>query len=234
MKRVCAKFILKLLSAKQKKLRVEIAQDNLEIVNNDDTVLKKVITGDESWVYGYDSVTKQQSSQWKCPDEPRPRKARQCRSNVKSMLIVFFDYEGVVHHEYVPTGQTINKEYYVQILKRLREAVKRKRPHFWSSGDWLLLHDNAPAHSSNLVQQFLSKHSIASLRQPPYSSDIALCDFWLFLKLKKPLKEQRFDDKRTVENNATSVLKAISKSEFQDYIEKWKHPWNRVIQSSGD
>ena len=79
------------------------------MVNNNDTVLKKVITGDESWVYGYDPETKQQSSQWKYPDEPRPKKARQSRSNVKLMLIVFFDYEGVVHHEYAPTGQTINK-----------------------------------------------------------------------------------------------------------------------------
>ncbi|KYN14728.1 hypothetical protein ALC57_13059 [Trachymyrmex cornetzi] len=45
---------------------------------------------------------------------------------------------------------------------------------------------------------------------------------------------QRFDDKTTVENNATSVLKTIPKSEFQDCFEKWKHRWNRVIQSSGD
>ena len=60
------------------------------------------------------------------------------------------------------------------------------------------------------------------------------CDFWLFPKLKKPLKGQRFDDKTTVENNATSVFKAIPKSEFQDCFEKWKHRWNRVIQLNGD
>ena len=108
-----------------------------------------------------------------------------------------------MHHEYA-TGQTINKEYYVQILTRLREVVRRKRPHFWSSGDWHLHHVNAPAHSSNVVQQLLSKHSIALLRQPPYSPDIAPCDFWLLPKLKKPLKERRFDDKTTVENDAMS------------------------------
>ena len=101
-------------------------------------------------------------------------------------------------------------------------------------GDWHLHHDNAPEHSSNLVQQFLSKHSIVLLRQPPYSPEIAPCDFWLFPKLKKPLTGQRFDDKTTVENNATSVLKAIPKSEFQDCFEKKKHRWNRVIQLSGD
>ena len=48
--------------------------------NNDDPyLLKKVITSDESWVYGYDIETKAQSSQWQRPEEPRPKKARQIR-----------------------------------------------------------------------------------------------------------------------------------------------------------
>ena len=64
MTRVCAKFISKLLTTDQKGLRSEIAQDTLEMVSDDENVLKKVITGDESWVYGYDPETKQQCSQW--------------------------------------------------------------------------------------------------------------------------------------------------------------------------
>ena len=144
--RVCAKFIPKLLTTEHKDLRSEIAQDNLEMVSDDENVLKKVITGDESWVYGYDPETEQQSLQWKRPDEPRSKKARQSRSHVKSMLIIFFDCEGIVHYEFAPRGQTINKEYYVEVLKRLPDAVKRKRTRFWSIGDWLLYQDNAPAH----------------------------------------------------------------------------------------
>lgn len=158
----------------------------------------------------------------------------QSRSKIKSMLIVFFDYEGVVHHEYAPAGQTINKEYYVEILKRLHDAIRRKRPHFWQTGDWLLHHDNAPAHASNLVQQYLSKHSVVQLRQPPYSPDVAPCDFWLFPRLKMPLKGHRFDDKKTVETNATNALKAIPITDFQDCFGKWKHRYERVVQSNGD
>lgn len=234
MTRVCAKFIPKLLSEQQKNLRLEIAQDNLESINSDENLLKKVITGDESWVYGYDPETKQQSSQWKLPNEPWPKKARQSRCNVKSMLIVFFDHESVVHHEYAPASQTINKEYYVEVLKRLRDAIRRKRPHFWQTGDWLLHHDNAPAHASNLVQQYLSKHNVTQLRQPPYSPDVAPCDFWLFPRLKMPLKGHRFDDKETVEANATNALKAIPKADFEECFKKWKHRYERVIQSNGD
>ena len=47
----------------------------------------------------------------------------------------FFDCEGVVHYEFAPRGQMINKENYVEVLERLRNAVRRKRPRFWSSGD---------------------------------------------------------------------------------------------------
>ena len=111
MTRVCAKFIPKLLTTEQKYLRSEIAQDNWEMVSDDENVLKKAITGDESRVYGYDPETKQQFSQWIRPDKPRPKKARQSRSHVKSMLIFFFDCEGVVHYEFAARGQTINKEY---------------------------------------------------------------------------------------------------------------------------
>ncbi|GFX94408.1 maestro heat-like repeat-containing protein family member 1 [Trichonephila clavipes] len=141
---------------------------------------------------------------------------------------------GIMHHEYAHTGQTINKEYYVEVLKRLCNAIRRKRPQLWESGDWLLHHDNAPAHTLNLVQQYLSKHSIAQLRQPPYSPDIAPCDFWLFPRLKMPLKGHRFDNKQTVETNATNALKAISKTDFQECFNKWKHRWEQLIQSNGD
>ena len=167
MTRVCAKLIPKLLTTEQKDLCSKIAQHHLEMVNDDENVFKKVITGDKSRVYGYDPETKQQSSQWKRPDEPRPKQARQSRSHVKSMLIIFFHCEGAMHYEIAPRGQTINKGYYVEVLKRLRDAVRRKRLRFWSSGDWLLHPDNAPAHSSNLVQQFFAKHKIIQLWQPP-------------------------------------------------------------------
>ena len=47
-------------------------------------------------------------------------------SKVKVMLIVFFDIHGLVHHEFIPTGQTVNKEYYLDVLKRLREKTRQK------------------------------------------------------------------------------------------------------------
>jgi len=62
LRRVSAKFVLK-LTMEQKQLRLEIAQDMLDCVESDSNFLNTVLTGDESWVYGYDPETKAQSSQ---------------------------------------------------------------------------------------------------------------------------------------------------------------------------
>ncbi|XP_042211468.1 protein GVQW3-like, partial [Homarus americanus] len=121
MKRLTAKFVPKLLSREQKEFRAEVAEVCFKPLTMTH-ISSQVINGDESWFYGYDPETKAQSSQWKLPASPRPKKARQSRSNVKAMLTVFFEHEGVVHYEYAPPGQTITKEYYIEVLHRLRNA----------------------------------------------------------------------------------------------------------------
>ena len=59
MKRAAAKIVPKLLNFEQKQHRMNIGQEILTIFNDDSHLLKKVITGDESWVYGYDVETKE-------------------------------------------------------------------------------------------------------------------------------------------------------------------------------
>lgn len=114
---------------------------------------------------GYDVETKAQSSQWRHSGSPRPKKARQVRSNVKVMLTVFFDFNGIVHHEFLPQGQTINKECYklqlgnLQVQRRLREAIRKKRLDLWQNNSWLLHHDNAMLTLHCLLVNFWPKQN---------------------------------------------------------------------------
>ena len=105
----------RLLTAEQKDDGVSICTDLRERAQNDPNFMSSVTTGDESWVYVYDPETKQMSSQWKSASSPRPKKA-QVKSIVKIVLIAFVDIDGLVHHEYVPTGQVVNKEFYKTVL----------------------------------------------------------------------------------------------------------------------
>ncbi|VEN48760.1 unnamed protein product [Callosobruchus maculatus] len=192
MSRVAAKFVPKLLNFDQKRHRINIAQEMLESVRDDPNVLQRVITGDGSWVYGHDMETKAQSSQWKLPHEPRPKKARQVRSNVKALLTVFFDCRCMVHHEFLPQVSTVNKKYYLQAMRNLRGAIRQKRPDLWKNKHWLLHHDNGPAYTSLLVREYLAKNNTVMVPQSPYSPDMAPCDFLLFPKLKRPMKGRRY------------------------------------------
>jgi len=73
-----------------------------------------------------------------------------------------------MHVEFVPPGQTMNQQFYLKVLRRLRDSVWKKRPGMWSSGDWCLHHDNAPAHTALSVQQFLAKNNITIIPHPPF------------------------------------------------------------------
>ncbi|MFP3020906.1 MAG: hypothetical protein ACEY3F_06300 [Wolbachia sp.] len=73
------------------------------------------------------------------------KKASQVCSNIKSMLIIFFNIRGIVHKEYVPPGQTVNGQFYCEVLRQLRENVWHKRPELWKKKDCLAHHDNEPA-----------------------------------------------------------------------------------------
>ena len=71
----------------------------------------------------------------------------------------------------------MNKEMYIDILGRLKDAIRRKRPEKWRTSSWFLLHDNAPAHRSVLVKDFLAKNNVTTLNHPPYYPDMAPADF---------------------------------------------------------
>ena len=89
---------------------------------------------DESWIYYYDPETKRQSSQWKHAGSPRPKKARQSKSTYKFLMIPFFDSSGMIYMHWVPTGQIVNKEYYVEVLKEFRKRFRWERPTLFKSG----------------------------------------------------------------------------------------------------
>jgi hypothetical protein len=73
------------------------------------------------------------------------------------MLAAFSDANVIIHYEFVPEKQTVNGKFYNEVMKRLIALVHRVRPEFKENGAWFLLHDNAPAHSSSVVSEFLAK-----------------------------------------------------------------------------
>ena len=66
---------------------------------------------------------------------------------VKTMLVCFFDHKGMVRHEFIAKRHTVNQQCYLEVLTRLQEYVRKKRPRLWHE-KWILHHDYAPAHDA--------------------------------------------------------------------------------------
>ncbi|UYV69977.1 hypothetical protein LAZ67_7001367 [Cordylochernes scorpioides] len=191
--------------------------------------MQKIITRDETWVYQYDPETKRQSSQWIERGEPKPKRARFTKSKVKTLLVTFFYINSLVHHEFIPFGRTINQEVYLVIMRRLREAVRSKRPERWQNNDWILYVDNARPHTAHVVLQFLAKHSTIQIPHPPYSPDLAPNDFFLYPKLKMKLKGRKFDNVDMIQAESKATLRNLSKSDFISCFDNWKKKMEQIM-----
>ena len=87
------------------------------------------------------------------------------------MLTAFFDCNGVVYYEFLPHGRIVNKEYHLEVMRLLGEAIRQKRIELWKNPLWILHHYNAPAHTSIFVRDFLVKKKTVIRPQPPHSPD---------------------------------------------------------------
>jgi hypothetical protein len=65
---------------------------------------------------------------------------------------------------------------YIHILRRPRNAVRKKFPQNWRTNSLFLLHDNAPAHRSVSVNDFIAKNNVTSLKHLPYCPNLAAAD----------------------------------------------------------
>jgi len=149
------------------------------------------------------------------------------------MLITFFDSKGIIHKGFVPSGQTITGEYYVIVLNRLISRIRRICPEYQDESSWCLLHDNAPSHNLLIVRRFLVKNRVCVLNHPPYSPDLAPCDFALFSKLKMKLQGTYFEDVPTIQRSSTCVLETIQQSKLKQAFQSLLNRCKKCIEAGG-
>ena len=121
----------------------------------------------------------------------------------------------LTHQESVPEGQTVTESFYPSVLERLWKRIHRVRPEYSATGSWSLLHNNAPVHRAVAVQEILALKQVFVLNHPPYSPDLSPCDYFLFPKLKLPLKGRLFEDVQGIQGAVTSSLRAVPQEDVQ-------------------
>lgn len=134
------------------------------------------------------------------PTDPCPKKARISWSNAKTLLCSFLRLQ-----EYAPPGQTVNKEYYRGLLRCFRDAVHRKRNRIAYARCIATSPGHCTCLSAQLIRQIWANHNILHCRPPPYSSDLAYCDFFFFSKIKFRLTGTLFRNVQEMRRGSCSL-----------------------------
>ena len=88
-------------------------------------------TGNEKWVT-YDNVKRKRS--WSKSGEAAQTLVKHGLTDRKVLLCVCWDWQGIIHYELLPYGQTLNSDLYCQQLDRLNAALMQKRPSLINRG----------------------------------------------------------------------------------------------------
>jgi len=232
LKKLIARYIPKQLTDSQKAERVRICKENLEKFESGAWRLCDVIAGDESWFYHKHIGRKLSNSAWISRNDPPPTVVRQSPYAPKTLMSIFFKSTGPVFIHHVEGGQTIHHRYYIDnCLKPLIDNIERQRPTCGVQG--IKLHyDNGRPHVHKEVTNYLESEGITIIKHPPYSPDLAPCDFWLFDFIKQNIPDQ--SDSESLHQAVSDFMNSLSKEEYRKTFDKWIQRMRLCVDNRGD
>jgi len=88
--------------------------------------LRRIITLDETWAKSYEPQLKRQPNEWRHYGSPRKSKVCQNPNNVKVMVILVYDCDGVILTHTIPRQQTVNAQYYCSFLEQPATSFEKE------------------------------------------------------------------------------------------------------------
>jgi histone-lysine N-methyltransferase SETMAR len=128
---------------------------------------------------------RQSNNQWSGGRAANPsQKNSEYKNSLENFWLRFFgDQDGILLIDYLPKGQTINAEYYLSLLVKLKDILEINR--CGNFNKWVLfLQGYGPAHRALATQKKLAYLGFQCLDHPPYSLDLAPSIYHLFPGLK--------------------------------------------------
>jgi histone-lysine N-methyltransferase SETMAR len=231
--KLSARWVPKALRDDQKAQRAACAVHFLNKYDADPhDFLDRLVTGDETWIYQYDPETKIQGKQWLLKGGKGPINFKSARTVGKVMATVFWDADGVILVDWLEHQRTVTGPYYEGVLRKLHDALVKKRPGKLHHRV-LFQHDNAPAHSSRQAHATLREFRWEILPHPPYSPDLAPCNFFLFPKLKEHIKGVHWESISEVQKAVIDWFKSKDQSFYRDGLSRWRHRYEKCLELDG-
>lgn len=232
MTKICSRWIPHLLTDAQKQERLETSMSLLQKMRSWSIAQwNSIATGDETWIRYFEPKRKASNKVWVTGDCLRPTMCKVSPSAGKVLYTIFVTNRGLLLQKPTPEGTTVTGNYYSQqILPSVLSSFKTSNP---NSRLWLH-HDNAPAHRSAVVMDFLQENNIRHLPHPPYSPDLAICDFYIFPKLKNHLAGKKYDGRSSLGAAIFQYLNHMPEQFYSDAFDEWKRRLQKCVHAAGN
>lgn len=137
------------------------------------------------------------------------------------MLTVFWDRNGVIMTDFFPQQQRvgIDGSYYAELIRRLRQHSREKRPDLIHRM-WRLLHDNAPINSTPEICVELHRNNFEVVPHPPYKPDLAPSDYHLFKNLKSWQRGRTFANQEEMEREVEAWIESTLETFYSNSLVK--------------
>jgi histone-lysine N-methyltransferase SETMAR len=232
LKKVTSRWVPHFLTYSQKQERVRICKANLEKFHSGSWRLSDIITGDETWIYFRQIGRKASNACWINKDQKPNIIVRQSKYSPKRLYSIFFKANGWVFVHALDRGQKLDRSYYIDnCLKPVVKEIRKQRPKTGTK-NIKLLHDNARPHDNKEVLDYLKEQGLQLMPHPPYSPDLAPCDFWLNDYIKRHLPDQT--DEESLFKSVTETLNSIPEKEYKKTFDKLLERMQMCIDNHGD
>jgi hypothetical protein len=219
------------LTDAQKSKRAQMAGEMLvELGKHQASNFHFLFTGDESWIFYVYHHRTMWAASWEDVDEVE----RSSHYREKIMLTVFFNGTGEVFLNMLPQRDTMDSDYFSdEIIGGLdqfcypegRKSRQRK----------MVLHfDNAPIHNTSTVATKLGASGFRRMKHPPYSPDLAPCDFFLFGYLKERLRGESFAEEGELTAAIREIVHGISGEMLASVFEAWMKRLQLCVELGGE
>ena len=219
------------LTEDQKKKWVKMAKNLLKNLKEEEaTGFEFVMTGDESWFYYHYP----QKEIWILNGEDVPNGHKNEPYAKKSMFTIFVNGKGVQIIDLKPIEIKITGDYFLgNILMTIEQSDLMIKSKKWKHR--LCLHnDNAPSHCSKIVKNHIENSSIKIWDHPPYSPDLAICDFGLFGTMKNSFTGSDFNNEDELLDSIQEFFASKSEEFYKSLFSEWIRRLHACIQNKGN
>jgi len=207
-RKVASQFVQHALSDDHRHQRVLYTKHIIKTARRNKNFLNSIVAEDETVCFRYDPTTKPQTAEWKSPASRKGKKVFLQKSKVKAMFVCFYNSKGIIHHKFA-RGTNCHCKILFECSGTPMEEDSPCPARVLSNRQLVSSSPQCTGSPGSCCKQ------VCVLHHPRHSPDLSLCDYFLFPKLKLPLKWRLFEDVQYIQAAVTSSLRVITQEDAQ-------------------